>query len=141
MRFWDAAAVVPLLVSERPTAAMRRLLRADGSMCVWALTSLEVLSALWRRRRSSELDARGQLTAEQTLRTLEHSWSVIGDLELVERRARRLLGAHALRAADAAQLAAALVACDDRPELLPFVTLDARLADAAQREGFLVLPG
>jgi hypothetical protein len=47
---------------------------------------------------------------------------------------------HPLRAGDALQLAAALVACGERPEALPFVCLDDRLRDAARREGFAVLP-
>jgi len=140
MRFWDASAVVPLLVAERPTVVVRRLLRADAGMAVWALAPLEVLSALWRRQRAADLDPREQAAAEQALHALEQAWSVIGDLDVVERRARRLLATHPLRAADAAQLAAALVACDERPELLPFVTLDDRLGDAARREGFAVLP-
>ena len=38
------------------------------------------------------------------------------------------------------ELAAALVACDERPEGLPFVSLDDRLSDAARKEGFPVLP-
>jgi hypothetical protein len=141
MRFWDASAVVPLLVAERPTVAVRRLLRADARMAVWALTPLEVLSALWRRQRGRELAPREQTAAEQALHQLEQVWSVIADIDVVERRARRLIATHALRAADAAQLAAALVACDERPELLPFVTLDDRLGDAARREGFAVVPG
>ncbi|MFY9343542.1 MAG: hypothetical protein WAT39_13685 [Planctomycetota bacterium] len=55
-------------------------------------------------------------------------------------RARRLLANHPLRAADACQLAAALIACRERPDALGFVTLDSRLAEAARREGFTVLP-
>ena len=43
-----------------------------------------------------------------------------------------------MRAADALQLAAALVATGERPGDLPFVTLDHRLAEAARREGFSV---
>jgi hypothetical protein len=58
----------------------------------------------------------------------------------VDRRARRLLAAHPLRAADALQLAAALVACDERSDMLAFVTLDDRLAKAARRGGFVVVP-
>jgi hypothetical protein len=38
------------------------------------------------------------------------------------------------------QLAAALLACEDDPGRLPIVTLDDRLAEAATREGFTVLP-
>ncbi len=38
------------------------------------------------------------------------------------------------------QLAAALLACEDEPSRLPFVTVDDRLAEAAAREGFTVVP-
>jgi predicted nucleic acid-binding protein len=57
----------------------------------------------------------------------------------VRRRAERLAAVHPLTAADALQLAAALVASGDRPETLDFVTLDSRLAAAAQIEGFRVI--
>jgi predicted nucleic acid-binding protein len=46
---------------------------------------------------------------------------------------------HPLRSADALQLAAALIAAEDHPGSLPFVTLDDRLALAAEREGFTVV--
>ena len=49
-----------------------------------------------------------------------------------------MLRVHALRAADALQLAAALLASDEEPAGLDIVTLDSRLADAARREGFRV---
>jgi predicted nucleic acid-binding protein len=62
-------------------------------------------------------------------------------LEQVAERALRVLDLHTLRAADALQLAAALVASRERPQDLPFVTLDEHLAEAAEREGFpLVSP-
>ena len=53
--------------------------------------------------------------------------------------ARRIVRVHDLQTADAFQLAAARVAADDQPGTLPFVTLDERLALAADREGFPVL--
>jgi len=46
------------------------------------------------------------------------------NLKRVRERARRLLESHTLRAADALQLAAALVASEEKPQDLPFVTLD-----------------
>lgn len=139
MRFWDSSAVVPLLVAERSTEATRRL-QDDPGIAVWRFTPLEVMSALERRRREGALDEAGLSSAMEGLAILERSWSPIMDAAPVERRARRLLAVHALRAADALQLAAALVTCDDRPELLPLVTLDTRLAEAARKEGFQVLP-
>jgi len=120
---------------------MRALLVEDAQIAVWALTPLEVLSALWRRRRLAEIETQAQAAAEDALSELEAAWSVVTDVSQVERRARRLLATHSLRSADAAQLAAALLTCDERPDRLPFVTLDDRLAEAARREGFAVLPG
>ncbi len=55
-------------------------------------------------------------------------------------RAGRLVASHPLRAADALQLAAALVWCDEAPQGTAFVCLDDRLREAARREGFAVLP-
>ncbi|MBI2920096.1 MAG: hypothetical protein HYY18_03305 [Planctomycetes bacterium] len=52
--------------------------------------------------------------------------------------ADRLLGLHVFRAADAVQLAAALVATYDQPARHEFVSLDARLAEAARRKGFMI---
>lgn len=60
--------------------------------------------------------------------------------ESVRSLARRLVGVHPLRGADALQLAAALVWSEMSPRDLSMVTLDARLAEAARREGFQVLP-
>lgn len=58
----------------------------------------------------------------------------------VRHRVLRLLRVHALRAADALQLAAALTWCRERPSGAGLVCLDGRLRDAAAREGFNVLP-
>jgi len=49
-----------------------------------------------------------------------------------------LLERYPLRAADALQLAAALEACDHKPQSFVFVTADQRLADAARKTGFSI---
>ena len=59
--------------------------------------------------------------------------------DLVRRHAERLVETHPLRAADALQVGAALVAAHDDPAALEFVTLDQQQAQAAEREGFHVL--
>jgi predicted nucleic acid-binding protein len=140
MRFWDSSAVVPLLLEEPSSDTVRSLLREDAAMVAWRLAGTEVVSALWRRRRADELDEAARRFAEQGLALLESRWTSVEDAAYVDRRARRLLAAHPLRAADALQLAAALVACDERSDVLPFVTLDDRLAEAGRREGFVVVP-
>ena len=55
---------------------------------------------------------------------------------MVRNRAIRLLRVHPLRAADAFQLAAALVAFRAQPQDAIFLTGDERLRLAAEREGF-----
>jgi predicted nucleic acid-binding protein len=66
-------------------------------------------------------------------------WTEVAAIEPVRRHAERLVEAYPLRAADALQLAAAVVAAEERPETLDFVTFDARQGEAAEREGFRVL--
>jgi predicted nucleic acid-binding protein len=60
-------------------------------------------------------------------------------LDSIRESARRLLRVHDLRAADALQLAAAIVAAEGRPPALDMVCLDDRLAKAAEREGFPIV--
>ena len=59
--------------------------------------------------------------------------------ERVRSTAQRALRVHALRAADALQLAAAIVAAGEDRASLVVVCLDQRLTLAARREGFQVI--
>lgn len=136
MRFWDASAVGPLVVDGTGSTACRRLLRSDPRMTVWALTATEVLSALCRLRRVAALDDAGLARAEERLSRLGLRWDEVEDLAAVREEAARILRTHALRTADALQLAAAVVAVDHRPRGRAFVCLDQALAAAAAREGF-----
>ena len=78
---------------------------------------------------------------EQCLRDLlKRRRHVIIDVEPVKSLATRLLRLHALRAADALQLGAALHWTEGHPQGRTLHTLDSRLALAAQREGFVVPP-
>jgi hypothetical protein len=103
------------------------------------LTEVEVASAIARRVREG-IEVEDERTARLQLSFLMTRWAEITSLESVRARALRLLSTHALRAADAIQLAAALVFSEERTESLPFVCLDDRLADAARKERFPVLP-
>ena len=83
---------------------------------------------------------RGRPVARTAARELAAAWTEISALGAVRDRAVRLVATHPVRAADAMQLGAALVAVADRPAGHAFVCTDGRLRDAAGREGFLVLP-
>jgi predicted nucleic acid-binding protein len=138
VKFWDSSALVPLIVREAGSAWARQLFRRDPSAIVWTLSQAEVRSALARRQREQVFTRRAFSDAKRRAEDLFSALSHVVVLELVCERALRLLDLHDLRAADALQLAAALVASGERPQALPFVTLDERLADAAEREGFAV---
>lgn len=73
------------------------------------------------------------------LEAYQRTWAEIQPGEALRRVATRLVRVHPLRAADAVQLAAAIEAAGDRPDHLPFVTLDRRLAEAASKEGFPII--
>ena len=139
MTFWDSSALVPLYIDEPATDRLRKLAQRDPEIVVWMLSSVEVLSAIARHRRRSK--GADDLLHQARLEVLERwsRWSAVTHVEAVRRRAERLVAVHPLAAADALQLAAALVASGDRPETLDFVTLDGRLATAAQLEGFRVV--
>ena len=83
--------------------------------------------------------ARSARGAFGRLAQLTASWQEVESGDLVRETAIRLLRVHPLRSADSLQLAAAFVAAEGRPSTLEFVTLDDRLALAAQREGFIVI--
>jgi uncharacterized protein len=141
MRFWDSSAIVPLVAFEEQSLWAQGLLRKDPVGIVWALSPVEVHSALGRRHREGTLTKAAFAATRNRARHFFAAVAQIVVLEQVSERALRVLDIHPLRAADSLQLAAALVASRERPQDLPFVTLDERLAEAAGREGFpLVLP-
>lgn len=139
MNFWDASAVVPLLSAEPATPVVREIFRHDTDMLVWWGTPIECVSAISRREREGFLPAELAREALERLGALGASWIEVEPGEQVRSIAQRLLRVHPLRAADALQLAAALVAAEGRPESLSLLSLDERLAEAARREGFSVL--
>lgn len=136
MKFWDASAIVPLLVAEPATAGVQALLRRDPDMLVWWGSQIECVSALSRLERAGALDGKTAVLATGRLEQLGGGWHEVEPGEIVRENAIRFLRVHPLRAADAMQLAAAFVAAEHRPASLAFVTLDERLAEAARREGF-----
>lgn len=139
MRFWDSSAIVPLVCHEAQSTLCRSWLHSDAVIIVWALTATEVVSALARKHREGGLKRAMFTQAKQRLLKLEGAWSEVIQYDAVRARARRLLETHALRAADALHLAAALVAFEERTAGIEFATFDGRLAQAAEKEGFLIL--
>ena len=140
MRFWDASALMPLLLDEAASRSVRPLFGRGPSIMTWWGTRVECAAAIARLIRERRLDATGERLGRERQADLFDGADEVEAAEGVRERAERLLAIHALRAADALQLAAALVWARERPSGLDFVCLDGRLREAARREGFTILP-
>jgi predicted nucleic acid-binding protein len=139
VRFWDASAIVPLLVAEPSSQALLDLLGQDPVMVVWWGAPVECTSALARRERDGDLTVADATTSLERLRALAAGWHEVLPVDAVRGTAQRLLRVHPLRCADSLQLAAAIIAAEHEPATLEFVSLDERLNDAASREGFRIV--
>ena len=139
MRFWDSSALVPLLVDESSSAAVLGLYESDPEVIAWWATEIECVSALARLERDGSLAQASMGEGIRRLDGLTRAWREIQPVAPVRTAAIRLLRVHPLRTADALQLGAAIVAAEGHASTLEFVTLDDRLAQAADREGFPVV--
>jgi len=138
--FWDTSAIVPLLIDEAQSAALTGHLRTDREPAVWWTTPVECQSAIQRRHRDGAIVATELPAVNDRLRTFLQHADTVSPTDQVRRRAARLLAVHALRAADALQLGAALTWSEEQPHGECFVSLDPRLREAASREGFTLIP-
>jgi len=136
VKFWDASAIVPLLIDEPPRESLLNLLERDPLVLVWWGTPVEFVSAVARREREQSLTIAEAAAAIERMRALVGEWQEVLPSEPVRTMAQRLLRLHPLRAADSLQLAAAIIASEQDPTSLDFVSLDERLNAAAGREGF-----
>ncbi len=140
MKFWDASAVVPLLLTEKQSDYCLQILKDDQEVLLWCLSRVEVVSAMTRRLREQSLTFGEFQSAKTRLQHILEGAYQITALEKVMNRAVRLLEVHPLRAADACQLASVLVATQEDPDRVSLICFDERLKEAAIKEGFVVNP-
>jgi predicted nucleic acid-binding protein len=100
---------------------------------------IEASSALARLHRQQLLSNSQYRSARERLAMLSAAWREIQPSVQVRELAERQLDRHDLRAADAFQLAAALIWCNERPRNRPFLCRDIRLREAARHEGFSIV--
>jgi predicted nucleic acid-binding protein len=98
-----------------------------------------VLSAFARQERGGRLSADRFPDVIDRLERLATAWIEVEPSAAVRRLAQRLVRIHPLRAADAFQLAAAMVVVEHAALTMDFVCLDAKLGAVASREGFRVV--
>jgi hypothetical protein len=139
VRFWDASALVPLVTQDDDSAMLENLYGDGSGIWVWWVTPVEIASSIARRERSREMSAQTATQAYATLARMGATWHEILPGQPLRESAKRLLRIHPLRSADSLQLASALALAASDPEPLEFVSSDARLAEAASREGLKVI--
>lgn len=138
MIFWDSSALVGLLADEADSERRRKQLEADPELAAWWGAPVECESAIQRRIREGSLSASGARLARERLAELSGAWHEVPPVVAVRTLSGRLLRTHALRAADALQLAAALTLAGAGLGELTFACSNARLAGAAEAEGLVV---
>lgn len=139
VRFWDASALIPLWIQQSSRPMVGPIMDEDPQLVVWWGTVVECTSAIARLSREG-LDSQAIEQASAVLQAMASNWVEVEPTEQLRTTAEQLLWVHALRAADAFQLAAALRWSGGQPVGAGFVCLDERLREAARREGFTVLP-
>lgn len=140
--YLDTSALIKLYVEEEGTEQVAALTEEfDGvRLIVLDITPLESRSAIRRREREGDVSASD---AERILTQIEEDVSsaflVQPSTSAVIEEAARLIDRRPLRALDALQLAGCLASRAGVPEAVTFVCADARLCDAASREGLTAL--
>ena len=77
MKFWDASAVIPLLVLELQSEPVRHLYTGDPAVSVWWGTEVECVSALARRSRRRELTQGDFEDGHRRLSRLRTRWTEV----------------------------------------------------------------
>ena len=128
--------MLPLILREAKSDFYLRRAR-EATVVTWWGSYVECAVALARHAR--EGNAPSQIAeAYRALDELADGWQEVRSDEKLRRAAVRAARLHQIRAADAFQLGAAMVACRYMPESARFAVEDRRLKAAAEREGFLV---
>lgn len=136
--FFDTSAIVPLLIQQPFSTKAKQLFRKYQKPVLAWTTPIEVQSALSRLLREGNLNTKGyQLAMERFTHIEANKIEVLPTTKLRE-LAMEVLRQYDLRAADAIQLASALLWCNEKPNSKPFITFDDRLADATSKAGFAV---
>ena len=139
MMFWDTSALVPLILDEPTSLQMRAIFAGDPAILTSAFTTIEIASAVWRRRHARQLSLAAHQETDELFAGLSMTWTELAVSQDAIDSAIGAMSRHPLRAGDGLQLGTALLAAPS-PHQLCFVTLDKDLAAAARAEGFTVLP-
>jgi len=137
--YFDTSAVVKLYVEEQGSAHVQSLARKNRPLSS-VILSLELVSALARRKRSGDLSSEAQETALGNFRKDLPRFDLVELTSDIRRRAEAMLLMYPLRTLDAIHIASALFTREalSLPRL-PFITSDRRQHEGALLAGLDVV--
>jgi predicted nucleic acid-binding protein len=92
VKFWDASAIVPLLIAEASTRRLQALAAGDPDMLVWWGSQVECASALARLERDAALDPQAAVLAFDRLKQFAAGWHEVDPSDVVRETAVRFFG-------------------------------------------------
>jgi len=134
--YWDASAVLSVLIKDSHSETAQRWIRKTGLHLLSTLAYAEVVSVLDRMERENLLTRILVQSASQEL--LEGPWRLLNVCPARDQM-DSLRGKYALRGADFWHLALARTLREEIPELI-FMSFDRKLLDGAEKEGFSCPP-
>lgn len=136
--YFDTSVLAKRYVKEAGSSAPRRLLQRFRFLSS-AVTPVEVMSALSRRRAAGELTAKDFLAIRARLLKDRAYWELVEVGEHVLRQAEELVQKTDVRTLDALHIASAMIFQAASGLTIPFITSDAKQRDAAQAMALTVI--
>ena len=137
--YFDTSALVKRYVRERGSAQVGSLLRRHELLSS-AITPIEVLSAIWRRKRNGDLAEKNFSVTLSRVQSDRIRWELVEAGETVLSRAEEILqGTVPMRALDAIHVASLMTFQSAAGIGVPFITGDVRQRDAATHLGLDVV--
>lgn len=128
--YFDTSVLVKRYIKEEGSTVARNLLQRYRLLSS-AITPVEVLSALSRRRTAGELTPRDFLAIRSRLRKDRSYWELVEVGAIVLSQAEELVQKTGLRTLDAVHVASALSFQAASGLTIPFITADIKQRDAA----------
>lgn len=137
--YFDTSALVKRYVRERGSAQVGSLLRRSDLLSS-AITPVEVLSALWRRKRNGDLSEENLSATLSRVQSDRLRWELVEVGGAVLGRAEEVVQRNvAMRALDAIHVASLMTFQAAAGMRVPFITADSRQRDAATQLGLDVV--
>jgi hypothetical protein len=137
--YFDTSALIKRYVRERGSAQVGSLLRRHDVLSS-AITPVEILSALWRRKRDGELSEENFAATLSRVQSERIRWELVEVGGTVLSRAEEIVqGTVPMRALDAIHVASLLAFQAASSIQISFVTGDARQRDTANYLGVGVI--